>query len=71
MKSVPGPELGQERRRAAGVVAEGVIEAYDDLLGAERTREHVPHEGLGLHAREFEREGDDERRIGAQTLHPH
>jgi hypothetical protein len=65
-----GPELGLERRRSASVVAEGVIEAHDDLLGAKRAREHVGHEGLGLHAREFEREGDDQRRIGAQAVHP-
>ena len=69
-KPVTRPELGQERRGAAGVVAEGVVEAHDDLPGAERAREDLGHEGLGLHAREFEREGDDQRRIGAQTVHP-
>src|SRR5439155_19286259 len=49
-ESVPGAELAEERRRAARIVAEGVVETHDDLTGAENAREDLLDEGLGLHA---------------------
>jgi len=64
-----GRELGQQGRRAARVVAEGVIEAHHDLLRPQGPDEHPLHEVLRLDSREVEGEGNDERRIGADAGH--
>ena len=66
---MPRSELSQERRRAARVMAKGVVEAHDDLACAENAREHLLHEGFSLHARELERERDDQSGVGPEALH--
>ncbi len=68
-EAAPGPELGEERRGAQRVMAEGVVEAHHHLAGTQGAHENVVHERLRLHAGEFQREGNDERRVGPQSLH--
>src|SRR5207249_11260373 len=50
-------------RVAARAATERVVEADDDLPRAERVKQHVLDERLGLDARELGREGNDHGRV--------